>query len=107
MAARPHISISMEAEILKRVDKLVKLTKSNRSRLIQDLVSEGLDWNESSIRATSNPLVMGAFTRAMSEPGVMRGLATAMREDLTDEQMVLFGEATRQLQVPEQKKRRR
>ena len=89
-AKRLKLSVTLDAEICKRVDRLAKLCRSNRSRVLEDLVIDSLEQNEAAMKAATDPVVMGAFMQALTQPGVVRGLADAIRSDLTDEQMKLF-----------------
>ena len=94
MAAKKlKLSITLDAEVTKRVDRLAKATRSNRSAVLEALVIDALNQNEAAIKASADPVVMGAFMRAMTEPGVIRGVAEVLRHDLSDEQLKLFTEA--------------
>ena len=98
MAAKKlKLSITLDAELTKRVDRLAKAAKSNRSKVIEDLVADALEQHETMLKAATDPVVMGAMMRAMSDPGVLRGIATAVRSDLTDEQLKLFTTAVETL----------
>jgi hypothetical protein len=58
--------------------------------MIEDLLLDSLVTNEATLQAATDPVVMSAMLKAFSEPGVMRGVAAALRQDLTDEQLALF-----------------
>ena len=108
-AKRLKLSVTLDAEICKRVDRLAKLCRSNRSRVLEDLVIDSLEQNEAAMKAATDPVVMGAFMQALTQPGVVRGLADAIRSDLTDEQMKLFEAAMQKFTGPAvpRKQRRR
>ena len=61
-------SISLPEALIKRLDRLAKAAGSSRSELIRELIEDGLDQQETMIRATSDPVLMGAFGRALSDP---------------------------------------
>ena len=96
-AKKVKISITVDADVLKRVDRLAKSLKENRSSVMGDLLADALEQNEAALKAASDPVLMGAFMRAMAEPGVMRGMAEAVRQDLTDDQLRMFTEAAEQI----------
>jgi predicted transcriptional regulator len=90
---RQKLSITLEAEIVKRVERLAKLAKTNRSRMLEELVMDAIEQTETNLKLAVNPAVMQAMMSAFSQPGVLRGFADAVRADLSDDQMRLFQRA--------------
>jgi hypothetical protein len=87
----PRITITIPADTVRRIDRLAKMRGGrSRSETITDLCEEALEHAELAAAATSDPVVMGAFAKAMSEPGVLRSVLGALRSDLSDEQLALF-----------------
>lgn len=100
-------SISLPEALIKRLDRLAKAAGSSRSELIRELIEDGLDQQETMIRATSDPVLMGAFGRALSDPAVLRSLMTGLRSELSDDQMELFRQRVEAVQAVEVKKQKR
>lgn len=91
MATRKVIlSVAVDPELVQRLNRVAKAMKMSRSRAVQELLERGIDDTELVAAATTNPLLMGAFARAMNEPGVLRSLVGSMKQDLTDDQLGLF-----------------
>jgi hypothetical protein len=101
-AQRRPISISLPIVLIKQLDKLAKTAGTTRSKLIEDLCDDGIHQAEATIRAASDPTVMNAMMRALVQPGVLRGLSEAMREDLSEEQLKLFAAGVNSM-TPKQK----
>ncbi len=84
------VSLSLRNETLARVNALSKRLDQTRSWVADQLLTDALENAELVASATTDPVVMGAVVRAMSEPGVVRLLLGAMKADLSDEQFALF-----------------
>lgn len=86
-------SVSLAPELVKTLDVVAKERRLTRSQLIERLCAEALDRERVVAAAFQDQMVTGAFLRAFSEPGMLRRLASAMSEDLSDEQLNLFTRA--------------
>jgi uncharacterized protein (DUF362 family) len=83
-------SFSLRPETLRRVKALAELHGEKISTIADLLLCDALDQAEAVAAATTNPVVMAAVTRAMSEPGVLRSMVDVMRSSLSDDQLALF-----------------
>jgi hypothetical protein len=90
---RSIVSISIGPELLQRVDDLADAQGVPRSQLIVKLISEGIEDDEMAVRALMNPVVMQAMTTAFRDPMVLRGMAAAVGQELSSEQLQLFHQA--------------
>ena len=84
------VSIAISPEVLKRVDRLAKVAGSNRSKMLQELVEDSIEQQEHIIKAATDPVLMNAMAKLMVEPGMLRAMTSALREDLTSDQLDLF-----------------
>ena len=84
------VSIAISPEVLKRVDRLAKVAGSNRSKMLQELVEDSIEQQEHIIKAATDPVLMNAMAKLMVEPGMLRAMTSALREDLTSGQLDLF-----------------
>ncbi len=90
---RSIISITIEPELLKRLDDLADAQGVARSQLIEKLISEGIEGEEMAVRALTNPVVMQAMVGAFRDPTVLRAMAVAVGQELSTEQLQLFQRA--------------
>jgi len=94
MAAKIRISMSLKPDLVKRVDRLAKLEGLSRSSMTAQLLLDALEQQEMAIKATSDPVLMNAIARVMTEPGMMRAMFSGLRSELTDDQFQLFSRYT-------------
>jgi hypothetical protein len=104
---RVRLSITVEPETRRRLDRLTKMRGETRSDVAEELMLSAMDQAELAAAATADPVVMGAFARAMSEPGVLRSMLGALREDLSDDQLALFTSRIGELSGPPAVKKRK
>lgn len=99
MANKIKVSIAMSPGLVKQLDRLAKVGGQSRSELIERLVLEGIEQEETFIKATQQPALMQALARAFSQPGVLKQMAATMNEEMSDEQLNLFQQAMGQLEA--------
>lgn len=83
MANKVKVAISIDPALLKRVDSAAESLKMSRSRFIDNALAEALSESEGVTKAMGNEVVRDAFFQAMTQPGVLRGLAEAMGAKLS------------------------
>jgi hypothetical protein len=91
--AKQRLSIILDEDLVKRLDQTASALGLSRSALIQQLCDDGLQEVEVSAKVLSDPVVSGAMLSALTQPGVIRSMMGVMREELTSEQLDLFGKA--------------
>ncbi len=89
---RQQISITVDPHILKRIDRVAKQRDIPRSQVIDRLLRDSIAQAETEAKLLGDPLVMQAFSKAMSAPGVMSAMAAAMGGELTDKQQLQLRE---------------
>lgn len=87
---RRVVSISISRKLLEAVDAIARGQKLKRSNLIERMIESQVEHERLIAGAFSNPHVVQAFSKAFSQPGMMKTLVAAMGEELTDEQLELF-----------------
>lgn len=101
------VSIALTRDVVKRLDRLARAQSRSRSSIVQSFVLDGLDGAEMFVKAFSDPTVSAAFVQAFGDRDVLRSMTSAMREQMTDDQMDLFSETLRGLSVEAGKKKKK
>ena len=101
MTRKPIITITIPAELLTRLDDLADAKGVARSALIAELVQDGIDQAETTVKALTHPVLGPAMARAFSQPGVLRAMAAVIGQELEPEQLQLFKKAIGQMNEPE------
>jgi predicted transcriptional regulator len=83
-------SVALDPDLIKRLDRVSRASRLSRSELITDLVCAGLDQAENLIKVTSDPVLMAALGKVLTDPGVVRNMVSGLRSELSDEQLELF-----------------
>ncbi len=84
------VSVAIDGELVNRLDRLSEAAGQSRSALVCELVIAGLEQAELMVKATSDPVLMGAIGRVMADPLVLRNMVAGLRSELSDEQLDLF-----------------
>jgi len=90
---RAIITVTIEPELLKRVDDLADVQGLPRSQLIEHLITQGINDEEIGVKAMTNPVVVNALMKSFRDPTVLRALANAVGEELSPDQLNLFRQA--------------
>jgi predicted transcriptional regulator len=84
------ITITLTPPIARRVDRLAKLGKLTRSECVEALLVDSLDQQEAVIQAATDPVLMNAIAKVMTEPGMMASMFSSLRSELSTDQLDLF-----------------
>ncbi len=98
-------SVALDGDLIKRLDRVARASRLSRSELICDLVWSSLDEAENWMEVTSDPVLIAAIAKALTDPGVVRNMVSGLRSELADEQLDLF--RTRMDRIGEVKKARK
>jgi len=91
--AKDRMNISVDVEWIARVREAAKGRGVTMSKLIEDLVTNGLDEVEEFAQAASNPVFMDAMRGMFGNPVVMASIVEIMQQQQpSKEQMELFGD---------------
>lgn len=104
MARKVKVSVSVDENLLRRIDRVAKHKRVSRSAEIETAVRDHLDSTEMMVKAFANDQLRDAFIRAFSAPDVVRQFAAVMQEDLSDEQLRLFSDVVQKLRASKRKK---
>lgn len=83
---KARISASISMPLAKRATAVASKLNISRSALIEHALEDFLNEAELHAKLLGDQKVMGAFSKAMSAPGVMSAMAKAMSEEITDDQ---------------------
>ena len=91
MAKRKNkTSIALPAALIARLDRLAKSAGTTRSEMIREMVEAGIDQTEMIVKATSDPVLLKAVGKVLTDPGVFRQMVHGLRSELSDQQLELF-----------------
>lgn len=90
MTRKPIISITIRPELLSRLDDLADAQGIARSALISKLVEDGIEQEETTVKALAHPVLGPAMVRAFSQPEVIRAMAAVIGQELDPDQLKLF-----------------
>jgi predicted transcriptional regulator len=103
------VTVALDPRLVKRIDRIAGVKNVSRSELVTSLIQEGIDDEETTAAALSNPTILNALVGAFGQPEVMRAMMNQMRQDVTDEQLGLFSKAMEVARVvvdqPDKKKK--
>jgi hypothetical protein len=91
------VAITIDPDVLERLDRLAAARVLSRGRLIEEFIAGGIEEEELFVKATSQPVLMQALMRAFAQPGVVKQLSAVMGQDLSEQQLNLFHQAVGQL----------
>lgn len=83
MSKRP-ISISIETDLLDRVDRLAELRGDTRTAVIERAIRNDIAEQEEFIESLANPVVRGVHKTLTSSPTLLRIIARLVDEDMSD-----------------------
>lgn len=84
------LSVSITHELVKRLDRIAKAAGQSRSAMIERLIRDGVDDAETAVQAFTDPLLLQAFAGAFGNRDVLKAMASAVHEEMTDSQLDLF-----------------
>ena len=92
MATSPEnkekISISIDAELLRRLDAVCEARGQSRSAVFERIVRNEIDGEEKFLDYMEKPINRALMTVIMKTPGVLDAIATLVGEHLTPENVV-------------------
>ena len=91
------VTFSVDPDLVKKVDRVAKSFGLNRSVWIEKTLRNAVSGDEMGVKMLTHPGFAEAFVQILTDPNVLRGLASAMGEEISDEQMRLFGESLKQV----------
>ena len=84
---KDKFSISMDTELVQRLDAVAEARDEARSTVIERIVRHGLAEEESFLRDMDNPLDRVIVDIVTDNPGILRTIANLVGQQLTDEQL--------------------
>lgn len=88
--SKTKLSITIDPQILRRVERIAKAAGQSRSAMIERLIRDGVDDAETAVQAFTDPLLLQAFAGAFGNRDVLKAMASAVHEEMTDSQLDLF-----------------
>lgn len=94
---KKQVSVALTPALVKRLDRFAKAQGRSRSAVIEEMCQDGLAEGEVMIKAMNTPVLRDAFVAAFGTKEVQRQLLRTMGEEVSDEQLDLFGKAMKAL----------
>lgn len=83
-------SFSVDPDLLKQVDDLADAQSLSRSQLLEKWMKQAVEQEKQAAAVLSNPVLLEGFAKAFSAPGILKEMAKALGDELSDEQLELF-----------------
>lgn len=80
------ISVTLEESILREIDRMAKALRRSRSAMMENALQEWLEDQKLGLQAFTNPLVTQALMGVFKDREVLRTLAAAMGERVSEEE---------------------
>lgn len=87
---KDRITVTLKPSIARKATRVAKSLDISRSKLFEDALEAYLTEAELQAKLLGDNRVMGAFAKAMSAPGVMSAMASAMGEEITESQQTML-----------------
>jgi hypothetical protein len=79
------VTMSLDAELLRRIDAVAELRDEKRSQAVERILKGEINSEEGYLRDMENPVLRGLHSALTSSPAAMRLLAKAVGEHLSAE----------------------
>lgn len=86
MARRP-ISISLEPDLIERVDRIAEARGETRTDVIERAILNALDGEEKLLHRLENPVFREVVTRLMAQPEVLDAIGAVVSERISLSEM--------------------
>lgn len=90
MARKERVTIAIDGQMLKRIDRLAAAKKQSRSAWFSETIADGLDQEEAAVKVFTDPLLRETLVKAFSAPGMLQQFAAAVGDELSQDQLKLF-----------------
>lgn len=81
---KQQLSITLDADLVKRLDAVCEATNVNRSALIETMVEKGIRERETFVQDMENPVLRSLARVMASSPKVVEGILGVLGEELDD-----------------------
>jgi|GEM_PF-1748429 len=82
---KSKIAISIDAELLRRLDEVCHARQQSRSKIINRILIEQIDEEESFVRGLENPAVRAVMSVMINTPGVVESMAKLVGEKMSSD----------------------
>lgn len=86
------LSITLDASLAERVDRLAAATHQNRSAWIEGQIRNAIEDEELGVQVLTDPVASKMFASLFKDRETLRGLARLFGEQMSDDQLRLFTE---------------
>ena len=82
MKKKIKVSVALDRELVERLDGIAGVTNASRSKIIEDMIRDGIATGEQMARLMANPEARKMMLQGFGNPEVLRAVANAMNEKL-------------------------
>ena len=90
---KQRVTLTLDAAVVKRVDRVARSTKQSRSAVVEGLLRDGVDDQELFVKAMTDPTLRATFGQIFGSRDFLRQMVNVMGQDVSEDQLKLFGEA--------------
>lgn len=112
MSKKQAIAITMDVELIERIDAVAEAREDSRSAVIERMARNSIGGEEDLVGYLANPVMREIVTRLMGSPKIMNAVAALVGEEVSEDQLKRMAEAAPKLkargaQLAEERKRGR
>ena len=90
---KERITVTLDPDLLARIDRLAELRDESRSRMMERLLDYGVEDEEKLMASLATPLLGSIVQSIVDHPKIVAALAQAIGERLTPEEYLRWQEA--------------
>ena len=87
------VTLGLEQDLVETIDALCKAQQVSRSVLIGRWCRDALDQEKNFVALLRMPGIAEQFGKIFADPAFLRNVASAMHEEVSDEQLKLFADS--------------
>lgn len=91
--SKTRITVTVDPELVERIDRLAELRDTSRSRIFEILLEVGAEQEEKSMETLGNPIIGPLVQGVLDHPKLVQMIATAIGEKLSPEEYAKWQKA--------------
>jgi hypothetical protein len=94
---RGMLVCTIDNAIIRDIEKLAKIQKTSKSRLVEKFILQALDQEKHIAKVMCNPVLSAAICNAFANPSIINIMMRELGQELNPQQLELFRKAVGQL----------
>ncbi len=104
--AKEVVTIRLGPEVIKRLDYIASEREETRSSVIERIVDNGIEDEESFLDQMTNPILRNLILGMAGSPKFMKIMGKVMREEFSDEDLASMGQRAPKLKAMGERRQR-